>query len=267
VGAARPPRRARSPAAPAPGWGPSRCPARLPVQRRLHRLRGSDPARGASATGPRPWPPPVGTRSRRRRGARRRARAPARAARARSGGARGTCETSASAPWRGRRPGGPRPGGWACVSCVWCVSRGRLAHRLAHAPPPDRLELGGGRPPQSGGGGASGRTRTVGPPLRSRLLPPSETPARSWCGSRWNRADRPRTPRAQDRVTPRVTPRPASAGRPAPGRSAHRAPVGLRFAVAPHGGEGHRHGPAAVVRPTRTPLPGAPHRPSQASAR
>ena len=59
-------------------------------------------------------------------------------------------------------------------------------------------------------GGAPGGTRTLATPLRSRLLSPSVAPALSLWRSRWNRADRSLMPAAQNRVTPRVTPRRAS---------------------------------------------------------
>ena len=64
--------------------------------------------------------------------------------------------------------------------------------------------------------GAPGGTRTLAPPLRSLLLPPSMAPAEFLETYRWNRADRPRHVAAQTPVTPPVTPRPPRArpGRP-----------------------------------------------------
>ena len=53
-----------------------------------------------------------------------------------------------------------------------------------------RIRPPSGDSPFVSGKGASGGTRTLAPPLRSRLLSPSTAPAPSRCDSRWNRADR-----------------------------------------------------------------------------
>ena len=112
--------------------------------------------------------------------------------------------------------------GLAVPGCVWCVScvvSGPVAPPVAPRPAARAYPPTGDGPLPIWRSGASGGTRTLGPPLRSRLLCPSTAPAQSWCDSRWNRADRARVVAAQFPVTPRVTPRSCPAGRhPPPGR-------------------------------------------------